>query len=124
MNSCARPRSGSTLITTIRPRLARASCRIKDRAMRISRVLSALDYHTEGEPMRIVNGGGPPPPGRPPLERSTHFAPHHDSPRRLVLPEPPGPPPPCAAPLVPPRIPHPPARAGFFEPLGVVRTCG
>src|SRR2546425_10935797 len=102
MNSCARPRSGSTLITTIRPRLARASCRIKHRAMRISRVLSALDYHTEGEPMRIVNGGVPPLSGRTMLERSTHFAEHHDGLRRRVLHEPRGPPAMGAALLVPP----------------------
>src|SRR3989442_10037241 len=105
MNSCARPRSGSTLITTIRPRLARASCRIKDRAMRISRVLSALDYHTEGEPMRIVNGGVPPLPGRTPLARGTYFPEHHANPRRLILHEPRGHAALCPPLPVPPHIP-------------------
>ncbi|OLC31899.1 MAG: hypothetical protein AUH81_16925 [Candidatus Rokubacteria bacterium 13_1_40CM_4_69_5] len=92
--------------------------------MRISRVLSALDYHTEGEPMRIVNGGVPPLSGRTMLERSTYFAEHHDGLRRLILHEPRGHAAMCAALLVPPSIPDADAGVVFIEPLGVVHMCG
>ena len=45
--------------------------------MRLPRALSALDYHTEGEPMRIVTGGVAALPGGTTLERSARFAEMH-----------------------------------------------
>jgi len=39
------------------------------------RALSVIDYHTEGEPMRIVVGGAEPIPGATLMERSEHLAP-------------------------------------------------
>ncbi len=92
--------------------------------MKFLRMLSALDYHTEGEPMRIVTGGVPPLPGRTMLERSAHFAAHHDALRRLVLYEPRGHAAMCAALLVPPSDPAADTGIVFVEPLGVVHMCG
>jgi len=40
------------------------------------RALSVIDYHTEGEPMRIVVGGAEPIPGATLMERSEHLAAH------------------------------------------------
>jgi proline racemase len=92
--------------------------------MKFVRVLSALDYHTEGEPMRIVTGGVPTLPGRTMLERSAHFAAQHDALRRLILYEPRGHAAMCAALLVPPSDPAADTGIVFVEPLGVVHMCG
>lgn len=92
--------------------------------MRFLRVLSALDYHTEGEPMRIITGGVPALPGGTMLERSARFAEHHDVLRRLILFEPRGHAAMCAALLVPPSEPDADAGVIFIEPLGVVHMCG
>jgi proline racemase len=92
--------------------------------MRFLRVLSTLDYHTEGEPMRIVTGGVPALPGATMLERSARFAAVHDTLRRLVLHEPRGHAAMCAALLVPPCDPAADAGVVFVEPLGVVHMCG
>lgn len=88
------------------------------------RVLEALDYHTEGEPMRIVRDGGPDLPGATMLERSQRFARAHDDLRRLVLFEPRGHAAMCAAFLVPPSDPEADTGIVFVEPLGVVHMCG
>ena len=40
------------------------------------RALSVIDYHTEGEPMRIVVDGAEPIPGATLMERSEHLAAH------------------------------------------------
>jgi proline racemase len=88
------------------------------------RMLSTLDYHTEGEPMRIVTGGGPVLPGATMLERSAHLAAHYDALRRLLLYEPRGHAAMCAALLTPPCDPSADAGVVFLEPLGVVHMCG
>lgn len=92
--------------------------------MKFSRLLSALDYHTEGEPMRIVIAGAPELPGATMLERSAHFAAGHDDLRRLILDEPRGHAAMCAALLVPPAVPEADIGVVFIEPLGVVHMCG
>jgi proline racemase len=92
--------------------------------VRFLRLVSALDYHTEGEPMRIVTGGVPGLPGRTMLERSAHVAAHHDDLRRLILHEPRGHAAMCAALLVPPSDADADAGVVFLEPLGVVHMCG
>lgn len=92
--------------------------------MRFLRVLSALDYHTEGEPMRIVAGGVPTLPGRTMLERSAYFAAHHDALRRLIVHEPRGHAAMCAALLVTPSDADADTGVVFIEPLGVVHMCG
>jgi len=88
------------------------------------RVLDALDYHTEGEPMRIIRAGGPDLPGPTMLERSRHFAAAHDDLRRLVLFEPRGHAAMCAAFLVPASDPAADTGVVFVEPVGVVHMCG
>lgn len=92
--------------------------------MDFERSLFAFDYHTEGEPMRIVYAGGPALAGRTMLERSQDFARRHDALRRLVLDEPRGHSAMCAAFLTAPC--HAGADRGvvFVEPLGVVPMCG
>jgi proline racemase len=92
--------------------------------VRFLHVLSAMDYHTEGEPMRIVTGGVPNLPGATMLERSTFFADSYDALRRLILHEPRGHSAMCAALLVPPTRPEADTGVIFIEPLGVVHMCG
>jgi proline racemase len=88
------------------------------------RVLDALDYHTEGEPLRIVRAGVPDLPGPTMLERTCRFAAQHDDLRRLVLFEPRGHAAMCAAFLVPPSDPGADTGVVFVEPAGVVHMCG
>ncbi|HEX9709080.1 MAG TPA: proline racemase family protein [Candidatus Thermoplasmatota archaeon] len=92
--------------------------------MRFLRILSAMDYHTEGEPMRLVTGGVPTLPGATMLERSAFFAESYDALRRLILHEPRGHSAMCAALLVPPSNPEADTGVVFLEPLGVVHMCG
>jgi len=87
-------------------------------------MLTALDYHTEGEPMRIVTGGAPNVSGATMLERSEQFGIHRDHLRRLVLHEPRGHAAMCAAFLMPPCDPACDVGVIFVEPLGVVHMCG
>jgi proline racemase len=52
--------------------------------------ISAVDYHTGGEPFRIVTGGVEPIPGRTILEQRRHAIEHLDDVRRLLVHEPRG----------------------------------
>src|SRR5688500_18342665 len=90
----------------------------------IDAVVSAFDYHTEGEPMRIVHAGTPDLAGSTMLERSEDFAHRHDAVRRLVLDEPRGHSAMCAAFLTPPCDSSAHRGVVFVEPLGVVHMCG
>ena len=92
--------------------------------MKFVRFLSVLDYHTEGEPMRIVTAGGPTLSGATMLERSAGFAAHHDELRRLILDEPRGHAAMCAALLTAPAAAGADVGVVFLEPLGVVHMCG
>jgi proline racemase len=51
-----------------------------------ARTLSVVDYHTEGEPMRIVVGGVERIPGATLMERSEHLAPMSSSTSRRGAP--------------------------------------
>ena len=53
-------------------------------------MISAVDYHTGGEPFRIVTGGVPPLQGRTILDRRRWAAEHLDDVRRLLVYEPRG----------------------------------
>jgi proline racemase len=86
--------------------------------------LTALDYHTEGEPMRIVTDDAPAVTGATMLERSDDFAARFDDLRRLVLDEPRGHAAMCAAFLTPPCDLAADRGVVFVEPLGVVHMCG
>src|SRR5712692_8636696 len=50
----------------------------------------AVDYHTAGEPFRILTGGVPPLPGRTILEKRAYARRHLDHVRKLVVNEPRG----------------------------------
>jgi len=53
-------------------------------------IVTAIDYHTAGEPFRIVTGGVAPIPGRTMLEKRRYAVDHLDRVRRLVVHEPRG----------------------------------
>jgi proline racemase len=58
--------------------------------MRFDRVISTIDAHAAGEPLRIITAGVPPLPGATILERRRFMAEHHDNLRRILLFEPRG----------------------------------
>jgi proline racemase len=58
--------------------------------MRFNRLVSTIDAHAAGEPLRIVTAGAPVLPGATILERRRAMAAHHDELRRLLLFEPRG----------------------------------
>lgn len=92
--------------------------------MTFERVLSVLDYHTEGEPMRIVVGGAPPIPGASLLARSDHVDRALRDLLGFLLYEPRGHSAMCGAILTEPL--HHDAQVGvvFIEPSGPVHMCG
>lgn len=92
--------------------------------MTFKRTLSVLDYHTEGEPMRIVVGGAPPIPGATLLTKSEYVDRALRDLLGFVLYEPRGHSAMCGAILTEPH--HPEAQAGvvFIEPSGPVHMCG
>jgi proline racemase len=53
-------------------------------------IVTAIDYHTAGEPFRIVTGGVGPIPGKTMLEKRRYAAEHLDRVRKLVVHEPRG----------------------------------
>jgi proline racemase len=53
-------------------------------------IVTAIDYHTAGEPFRIVTGGVGPIPGQTMLDKRRYAAEHLDQVRRLVVQEPRG----------------------------------
>ncbi|MDQ3167716.1 MAG: proline racemase family protein, partial [Chloroflexota bacterium] len=58
--------------------------------MRLHRVISTIDAHAAGEPLRIITSGLPVPRGDTVLDRRRWFEEHHDDLRRLLLFEPRG----------------------------------
>src|SRR5919106_529129 len=58
--------------------------------MRFDRVISTIDAHAAGEPLRIITAGLPPLPGRTILERRRAMAERFDDVRRVLLFEPRG----------------------------------
>ena len=58
--------------------------------MRFSRLITTVDAHAGGEPLRIVTGGLPPLPGATMLDRRRAMAERHDDVRRALLWEPRG----------------------------------
>lgn len=92
--------------------------------MRLKRTLSVLDYHTEGEPMRIVVGGAPPLRGETLLAKSDHVDRELRDLLGFILYEPRGHSAMCGAILTRPC--HPEAETGvvFIEPSGSVHMCG
>jgi proline racemase len=91
---------------------------------RHARALEVVDYHTEGEPMRIVTAGVGAVPGGTLMDKSEHLRAHGRELLGFTLYEPRGHAAMCGAILVEPV--HPEAHAGvlFIEPLGPVHMCG
>ncbi len=58
--------------------------------MRFDQVVSTIDAHAAGEPLRIITAGVPPLPGATILERRRFMEEHHDGLRRTLLFEPRG----------------------------------
>src|SRR5262245_9626961 len=92
--------------------------------LRPARELSVVDYHTEGEPMRIVTSGVGPIPGATLLERHEHLRTHGGTLLGFVLREPRGHAAMCGAILTDPVTPGAHAGVLFIEPLGPVHMCG
>jgi proline racemase len=88
------------------------------------RTLSVIDYHTEGEPMRIVVGGAEAIPGGTLMARSEHLAAHARDLLGFTLYEPRGHSAMCGAILTEPIAPEADAGVLFIEPLGPVHMCG
>ena len=88
------------------------------------RALSVIDYHTEGEPMRIVVDGAEPIPGATLMERSEHLAAHGRDLLGFTLYEPRGHSAMCGAILTEPVASGADAGVLFIEPLGPVHMCG
>ncbi|MEP2533379.1 proline racemase family protein [Shimia sp.] len=80
--------------------------------MRITRMITAVEAHAEGEPGRVITGGLPHLPGASVFEKMQHMQTHHDDIRHLMLREPRGNPALCCNALVPPC--HPDADMGFI----------
>lgn len=92
--------------------------------MKAARLLSVLDYHTEGEPMRIVVGGAPSIPGDTLLARSDFVDQNLRDLLGFVLYEPRGHRAMCGAILTEPLSPEAQVGAIFLEPSGCVHMCG
>ncbi len=89
-----------------------------------TRALSVVDYHTEGEPMRIVVAGIPPIPGATLMERSEHLVAHGRELLGFTLYEPRGHSAMCGAILTEPVTAGADTGVLFIEPLGPVHMCG
>ncbi|HYB41606.1 MAG TPA: proline racemase family protein, partial [Candidatus Methylomirabilis sp.] len=88
------------------------------------RSIEVVDYHTEGEPLRIVTSGIGPIPGATLLERSDHLAARERELIGFVLREPRGHAAMCGAILTEPSAAEAHAGVLFIEPLGPVHMCG
>lgn len=80
--------------------------------MRISRMITAVEAHAEGEPGRVITGGMPILKGDSVYHKMQDMAARHDDIRLMMLREPRGNPALCCNALVPPC--HPEADAGFI----------
>ncbi len=80
--------------------------------MRLSRMITAVEAHAEGEPGRVITGGLPHIPGHSVFEKMQWMQSNLDDVRLMMLREPRGNPGLCCNALVPPS--HPDADAGFI----------
>ena len=87
-------------------------------------VLSAVDYHTAGEPFRIVTGGVETPQGETILERRRYALEHLDDVRRLLVHEPRGHADMYGCHVVPPNDEGADLGVVFFHNAGYSTACG
>ncbi|MGH2614469.1 MAG: proline racemase family protein [Thermomicrobiales bacterium] len=92
--------------------------------MRFERVLSTIDAHAAGEPLRIITAGVPPLPGATVLERRRFMADHYDDIRRALLFEPRGHADMYGAVLTPPVTPGADYGVLFLTNEGYSTMCG
>ncbi|MDQ3410916.1 MAG: proline racemase family protein [Chloroflexota bacterium] len=92
--------------------------------MRFTRLLSTIDAHAAGEPLRIITAGAPPLPGATILNRRRYLAAHHDDLRRLLLFEPRGHADMYGAILTPPVSPEADYGVIFLTNEGYSTMCG
>jgi proline racemase len=92
--------------------------------MRFERVISTIDAHAAGEPLRIITAGLPPLPGSTVLERRRYMAEHHDDIRRTLLFEPRGHADMYGAVLTPPVTPDADFGVIFLTNEGYSTMCG
>lgn len=92
--------------------------------MNFTKIITAIDTHTEGNPERIVTGGIAPIPGASMLEKSKYVRTHRDELRTLLVHEPRGHSNMYAALLVPPTVAAADWGVIFLEPGGYVTMCG
>ncbi len=92
--------------------------------MQFKRVISTIDAHAAGEPLRIITAGLPPLPGATVLERRRYMAEHHDDIRRTLLFEPRGHADMYGAVLMPPVTPGADFGVLFLTNEGYSTMCG
>lgn len=92
--------------------------------MRTSRVLHAVDSHTEGMPTRVITGGVGVIPGETMADRRLWFAEHSDELRMLLMREPRGHGAMSGAILQPPVQPQADLGVVFIEVSGLLPMCG
>jgi proline racemase len=92
--------------------------------MKISNVVTVVDAHTEGQPMRIVTSGFPTIRGRTIREKYGYVEKNLEDLRRMILYEPRGHRTMCGAFLVEPTVPEADVGVIFIEPIGLVPMCG
>ena len=92
--------------------------------MRFERMISTIDAHAAGEPLRIITAGLPPLPGGSVLERRRYMAEHYDDIRRTLLFEPRGHADMYGAVLTPPVTPGADFGVLFLTNEGYSTMCG
>ncbi len=92
--------------------------------MRLARLVTAVDSHTEGMPTRVVTGGVPALPGATMLERKLRFEAERDDLRLLLMREPRGHAAMSGAILQPPLLPGADWGVLFIEVSGLLPMCG
>ena len=95
-----------------------------DRIMQFERVISTIDAHSAGEPLRIITAGLPPLRGGTVLERRRYMAEHYDDIRRTLLFEPRGHADMYGAVLTPPVTPDAEFGVLFLTNEGYSTMCG
>jgi proline racemase len=92
--------------------------------MNFTKIITAIDTHTEGNPERVVTGGIPSISGKTMLEKSKYVRDHMDYLRTMLVHEPRGHSNMYAALLVPPTVDQADIGVLYLEPGGYVTMCG
>jgi proline racemase/trans-L-3-hydroxyproline dehydratase len=92
--------------------------------MRFDKIISTVDLHTSGEPVRAVLGGIRPLPGKTVEEKQTVFSQEMDFIRTMLMHEPRGHKDMCGAVMIPPLSPDAHFGLVFFDGGGYLDMCG